>query len=165
MPPRASAGFSLGGSVPPCCLGRFDYEMVLSEVYLNKYVVSIEPFSTPAFTPPIQKNCFFACFRFLIFHQFFQGGQLTPFALCSDADRCHPVTKRSVCGSDVAMLLISLATCFRCELQCFAVTVTECSDLCVRLSRITSADDVACFHHHHRRRRDLCFMAGTPEQP
>jgi len=37
----------------PCRLrrrkfGKFDYEMVHSEVYLNKYVVSITPFSTPA---------------------------------------------------------------------------------------------------------------------
>ena len=32
--------------------------------------------------PPhsIQKTELFACFRFLIFHPFFQGGQLTPFA-------------------------------------------------------------------------------------
>ena len=29
-------------------LTKFDYEMVHSEVYLNKYVVSIAPFSTPA---------------------------------------------------------------------------------------------------------------------
>jgi len=55
--------------------------MVHSEVYLNKYVVSIAPFSTPAFTPhPRSENCCFACFRFLIFHPFFKGGQLTPFA-------------------------------------------------------------------------------------
>jgi len=54
---------------------------VHSEVYLNKYVVSIAPFSTPAFTPPpFRKLVFFACFRFLIFHPFFQGGELTPFA-------------------------------------------------------------------------------------
>jgi len=37
----------------PLCLKRrkfrkFDNEMVHSEVYLNKYVVSIAPFSTPA---------------------------------------------------------------------------------------------------------------------
>jgi len=33
------------------------------------------------FTPtPIQKTALFACFRFLIFHSFFHGGQLTPFA-------------------------------------------------------------------------------------
>ena len=43
----------IGGSMPPCHLRRrkfrkFDYEMVHSEVYLNKYVVSIAPFSTPA---------------------------------------------------------------------------------------------------------------------
>jgi len=41
------------GSMPPCRLRqikfwKFDYEMVHSEVYLNKYVVSIAPFSTPA---------------------------------------------------------------------------------------------------------------------
>jgi len=54
--------------------------MVHSEVYMNKYVVSIAPFSTPAFTPHIQKTALFACFRFLIFHPLFQGGQLTPLA-------------------------------------------------------------------------------------
>jgi len=38
------------GSMPPCRLRRrkFDYEMVHSEVYLNNYVISIAPFSTPA---------------------------------------------------------------------------------------------------------------------
>jgi len=41
------------GSMPPCRLKRrkfwkFDYEVVHAEVYLNKYVVSIAPFSTPA---------------------------------------------------------------------------------------------------------------------
>ena len=51
--PGTSAGFWLGGSMPPCRLRRrkfrkFDYEMVHSEVYLNKCVVSIAPFSTPA---------------------------------------------------------------------------------------------------------------------
>ena len=36
--------------MPPCHLKRrkFDYKMAHSEVYLNKYVVSIAPFSTPA---------------------------------------------------------------------------------------------------------------------
>jgi len=45
-----SAWFWLQGLMPPCHLRRrnFDYEMVHSEVYLNKYVVSIAPFSTPA---------------------------------------------------------------------------------------------------------------------
>jgi len=48
-----SAGFWLRGSMPPCRLRwitfwKFDYEMVHSEVYLNKYVVSTAPFSTPA---------------------------------------------------------------------------------------------------------------------
>ena len=55
--------------------------MVHSEVYLNNYVISIAPFSTPAFTQlPIQKTVLFACFRFVIFYPYFQGGQLTPFA-------------------------------------------------------------------------------------
>ena len=38
------------GLMPPCRLRRrkFDYEMVHSEVYLSKYVVSIAPFSTHA---------------------------------------------------------------------------------------------------------------------
>jgi len=53
--------------------------MVCSEVYLNKYVISIAPFSTPAFTPAqLRKLLFFACFRFLIFHQFFQGVSADP---------------------------------------------------------------------------------------
>ena len=89
---RGSKGFWLGGSMPPCRLRRrkfwkFDYEMevVHSEVYLNKYVVSIAPFSTPACSGCSQNNLFrklvfFACFRFLIFYSFFPEGQLTPFA-------------------------------------------------------------------------------------
>ena len=60
--------------MPPCRLMRiffwkFDYEMVHSEVYLNKYVVSIAPFPHP----PFRKLLFFTCFRFLIFIHFFQG--------------------------------------------------------------------------------------------
>jgi len=79
--------------MPPCRLRRrnfrkIDYEMVHSEVYLNKYVVSIKPFSTPACpdcSQNIQKTAFFACFRFLIFHPFFQGVQLAPFADTHDS--------------------------------------------------------------------------------
>ena len=78
--------FLVRGSMPPYRLRlrnffkKCDYEMVHPEVYLNKYVVSIAPFSTPAFTPaPIQKTALFACFRFLIFIHFSRG-QLTPFA-------------------------------------------------------------------------------------
>jgi len=64
--------------------------MVHSEVYLNKYVVSIAPFSTPAFTPPpFRKLLFFTCFRFLIFHPFSRGSAdticpyvRTPMAPC-----------------------------------------------------------------------------------
>ena len=54
------AEFWWGGSVSPCCLRRgklwkFDYEIVQSEVYLNKYVISIAPFSTPA-CPDCSRN-------------------------------------------------------------------------------------------------------------
>jgi len=42
--------------------------MVHSEVYLNKYVVSIAPFSPP---PPIQKTALFS--RFLISYPFSRG--------------------------------------------------------------------------------------------
>ena len=62
--------------------------MVHSEVYLNKYVVSIKPFSTPACpdcSQNIQKTAFLACFRFLIFHPFFQGVQLALFADTHDS--------------------------------------------------------------------------------
>jgi len=50
----------VGGAVPPCRLrqskfGKFDYEMVHFEVYLNKYAVSIAPFSTPA-CPDCSRN-------------------------------------------------------------------------------------------------------------
>jgi len=47
---RNVRGILVRGSMPPCRLKRrkFDYEMVHSEVYLDKYVVSIAPFSTPA---------------------------------------------------------------------------------------------------------------------
>ena len=82
-----SARFWLGGSMPYCRLRRrnffsskFDYEMVHSEVYLNKYVVSIAPFSTsacPDYNINIE-NCFFPCFRFSIFHPFFQEGSANP---------------------------------------------------------------------------------------
>ena len=85
--PRASAVFWLGGVNAPLPPERrkfwkFDYEMVYSEVYLNKYVVSIAPFSTPAFTPPqpVQKTALFCMFSLLIFHPFSRVGQLTPFA-------------------------------------------------------------------------------------
>jgi len=83
-----SAGFWLGESMPPCRPRRrkFEYEMVHSEVYLNKYAVSIALFSThacPDYSQNIyhkhRKLLFFACFRCLIFF-IFPGSQLTPFA-------------------------------------------------------------------------------------
>ena len=67
--------------------------MVHSEVYLNNYVISIAPFSTPAFTPtPIQKTALFACFRFVIFYPYFQGVSWPHLPLCADAyDRTHSI--------------------------------------------------------------------------
>ena len=50
--------------------------MVHSEEYLNKYAISIAPFSPP----PFRKLLFFARFLFLILHPVFQRGQLIPFA-------------------------------------------------------------------------------------
>ena len=85
------------GPMPPWRLRRrkfwkFDYEMVHSEIYLNKYVVSIAPFSTPACPRLLSKyninieNCSFCVF--LIFHPFFQGGGWVSWPylpLCADA--------------------------------------------------------------------------------
>ena len=57
-----------------------------SEVYLNKYVVSIAPFSTPACPDCSQnmteniENCSFCMFSLFNFSSIFQGSQLTPFA-------------------------------------------------------------------------------------
>ena len=57
------------GSMSPCRLrrikfGKFDYKIVHSEVYLNKYVVSIAPFSSPS---PIQKTALFCTFSLFNF--------------------------------------------------------------------------------------------------
>ena len=63
--------------------------MVRSEVYLNKYVVSIAPFSTracPDCSQNIQKTALFCMFALFNFLAIFPGGgggqagQLTPFA-------------------------------------------------------------------------------------
>jgi len=79
------------GSMDPCHLRRrklwkFHCEMVHAEVYLNKYVVSIAPFSTPA-CPDCsqnitltQKRAHFCMFSISNFSSKFPGGQLTPFA-------------------------------------------------------------------------------------
>jgi len=67
--------------------------MVHSEVYLNKYVVSIVPFSTsacPDCSQNIQKTAIFACFRFLIFHPFLQGVSWPHLPLCADAYASTP---------------------------------------------------------------------------
>ena len=74
--PRASAGFRLGGSMPPCRLRRrkFDYEMVHSEVYLNKYVVSIAPFSHPH----LESCSLFCMFSLFNFSSIFPGVSADP---------------------------------------------------------------------------------------
>jgi len=64
--------------------------MVHSELYLNKYVVSIanndnyqldQPVITRITSPhPLSENCSFAYFRFLIFHPFL-GGSADPVCL------------------------------------------------------------------------------------
>ena len=64
---------------------KFDYKMVHSEEYLNKYVVSIASFSTPACPDCSQKLLFFACFRFLFFHPFSTGVSWPHLPLCADA--------------------------------------------------------------------------------
>ena len=56
--------------------------MVHSGVYLNKYVVSIAPFSTPACpdcSQNIQKTALFCMFSLYNFSSIFQVGQRTPF--------------------------------------------------------------------------------------
>ena len=65
---------------------KSDYEMVHSEVYLNKCVISIAPFSTPA-CPDCSQNVtykhrklLFCMFSLFNFSSIFPGGQLIPFA-------------------------------------------------------------------------------------
>jgi len=59
------------------------------EVYLNKYVVSIAPFSTPAFTPPLtphSENCsFLHVFAFYFFIHFSRGVSWPHLPLHADA--------------------------------------------------------------------------------
>jgi len=61
-PPLASfRRILVRGSMPPCRLRRRTF------YHLHSH-------------PPFRKLLFLACFRFLIFNPFFQGGLLTPFA-------------------------------------------------------------------------------------
>jgi len=53
-----------GGQYPLAAWGEENFENLTTKWSVLKY----------------WKILFFACFRFLIFHPFFQGGQLTPFA-------------------------------------------------------------------------------------
>jgi len=89
--------------MPPCRLRqrifrKFDYEMVHSEVYLNKYVVSLAPFSTPAY-PPFRKLLFCMFLLFNFFHPFFRGSAdsvcpyvQTPMSLTVHYNRPHPMS-------------------------------------------------------------------------
>jgi len=81
--------------MPPCRLmqrkfGKFDYEMVHSEEYLNEYVLIT---SSPPPRPPIQKTALFACFRFLIFHPFFSA-----LTLLVGWQEGHPACKKLSSG-------------------------------------------------------------------
>jgi len=96
--PKASAGFWLGVSMPPCRLRwrkfwNFFYEVVHSEVYLTKYVVSIAPFSTSA-CPDCSQNCSFWMFSFFFnFSSSFQGVSWPHLPLCADSlDLCMACT-------------------------------------------------------------------------
>jgi len=62
--------------------------MVHSEVYLNKYVVSIAPFSIPACRKLIS---FLHVFTFLIFHPFSRGSA-DPICMCG-----RPCKQRATC--------------------------------------------------------------------
>jgi len=104
------------GSMPPCAWGEENFENLTTkwcihfEVYLNKYMVSIAPFSTPAFTPPpVRKLLFFACFRFLIFHPFFQGGSADP--ICRYVRT--PMVALAICVTDFSGLSIIPSTASR----------------------------------------------------
>ena len=76
------------GSMPPCRLrrrkcGKFDYEMVHSEVYLSKYVVNIAPavlYTCLHSHPHSENRSFCMCSLFNFSSIFQEGGQLTPFA-------------------------------------------------------------------------------------
>ena len=79
------------GSMPPCRLRRRKF-WKFEEGYSRRRVMinnnnnnNHHQLDQPVITritspPPLFRKLFFACFRFLIFHPFFQGGQLTPFA-------------------------------------------------------------------------------------
>ena len=84
------------GSMPLCRqrqrkFRKFDYEIVHSEVYLNKYVVCIAPFSTPACHDCSQKyninieNCPVCMFPLFNFSYIFQGVSWPHLPLCADA--------------------------------------------------------------------------------
>ena len=65
--------------------------MVHSEVYLNKYVVSIAPFSKPACpdcSQNIQNTAVFCMFSLFTFHPFFRGVSWPHLPLCADAHAC-----------------------------------------------------------------------------
>ena len=74
--------------------GKFDYEMVHSEVYLNKYVVSIAPFSTracPDCSQNIQQNALFCMFSHFNFSSNFPERSADPICPYVQTPMIKPV--------------------------------------------------------------------------
>jgi len=125
--------------MPPCRLRRrkfwkSDHEMVHSEVYLNKYVVSIAPFSTPTFThtpTPVQKTALFRMFLLLNFSSIFPGG--SPEPICPYVQTPMAVERIKCAYSCMSMgyppdLIDLLAKLYRKQLARVKVAGTECQN-------------------------------------
>jgi len=79
------AGFWLGGQCPLAAWGEENFENLTMKWCILKYIYVVRTalFSRPACpdcSQMFRKLLLFCMFRFLIFHPFFQGGQLAPFA-------------------------------------------------------------------------------------
>ena len=97
--------------------------MVRSEVNLNKNVVSIAQFSTPASTPapPHSENCSFCMFSLSIFHPFFHGGSADSI--------CHYVrtpVDRTAAEQLLSPKLLSSADADR-NVMCFTAILVDAS--------------------------------------
>ena len=91
LTPGTSTGFWLGG-VGQCTLAawKYDNEMVHSEVYLNKYVVSIVPFSTPA-CPDCSQNITYKHRKLHVFAFWFFDFSLFNFSSSSPGGSADPI--------------------------------------------------------------------------
>ena len=120
---------------------KFDYEMVHSEVYVNKYVISIAPFSPPPVrNSPIQKTALFACFRFLIFHPFLQGVSWPICPMCgrpwipySRRDPVIPAGSRDYKFRHTPSRSIVMCICL-CLCLCVCLSTSMTAELCIRSS-------------------------------